>query len=517
MSDNDALRALLTSEPGRATELLARLKPYVVVPHPGQVPVVESKARFKVLNCGRRWGKTKIGVKSMLDVAKTKDNSLVWWVAPTYRVVKRGYRETLKQLPKDYLTHEPPPDSNFDSGRPVVLRLKNGANIEFYSAERPAGMLGEGVDFVVQDEAASTPSMVWEQIIRPTLADKLGGAMLISTPRGRNWFYKRWLNGQDPDDPDWESWTRPSYTNPYLKATEIEALRRELPSLLFSQEVEAKFLAAGSSVFRFGDHAMQLDQVLENNLVEGVAPEGQVFLGVDLAKTTDYTVFYGARDLDGRNVYYERLNMVSWPEQKRRLARAVRTIRKAGAENVTLVMDSTGVGDPIQEDMEELGYDVIPINFTGTKNKMVVLLAKDLEENKSFILDERVEEFEAYAMDMTPSGRITYGAPEGEHDDVVSAKMLQHFALINEGAPNIVRLEEADPPRPSDFPGDGGIDSTQMDDEDLGSDWDDLVDNEGDGGLYFDDEEAWIEDQVSAPARPPTPEELLNREEVWAQ
>lgn len=510
----EGLEALLVSDPQRAIALMERLEKYVITPHPGQVPVVESNARFKVLNCGRRWGKTKIGSKLLIDNARTHDGGLVWWVAPTYRVVKRGYKEVLRQLPRDFLTHDPPPDTNFDAGRPVVLKLKNGCNIEFYSAERPQGMLGEGVDFVVQDEAASTPPMVWEQIIRPTLADKVGGGVLISTPRARNWFYKRWLAGQDPENPEWESWTFPSWTNPYLPATEIEAMRGELPALIFAQEVEAKFLAAGSSVFAWEDRSIQYDTLLDNQMVEDCPPTGSVFLGVDLAKTTDFTVLYGARE-DGRNVFFDRFNSVSWAEQKRRIARAVKQLRNAGAETVTLVMDSTGLGDPIQEDMEELGYDVIPVNFTNMKNKMVVRLAKDLEDGRALILDQgHVEEFENYAMEMTEKGRITYGAPSGEHDDVVSAKMLSHHGLVTEGAPDFnVITGHSEPPQPqtdSDNP-----DNEEFEDDP--NDWSDLLDDDGEGFFASLHEEPPERTRAAGVAVPPTPEELLASGDVWSR
>ncbi len=506
MSDS-AFEALLASDPVKAKALLERLSPYVVKPHPGQVPVVESSARFKVLNCGRRWGKTKIGAKLLIDNAKTHPNGLVWWVAPTYRVVKRGYKEVLRQLPRDFLTHDPPPDTNFDAGRPVVLKLKNGCNIEFYSAERPAGMLGEGVDFVVQDEAASTPPMVWEQIIRPTLADKEGGGVLISTPRARNWFYKRWLAGQDTENDSWASWTFPSWTNPYLPASEIKAMKDELPALVFAQEVEAKFIAAGSSVFRWDERSIQADVLLDNHFYEDTPPKGHVFMGVDLAETTDYTVFWGTREHDSRNCYFERLNTVSWPEQKRRLKRAVRSQYKAGATAVTLIMDSTGVGDPIVEDMEEAGYDVIPINFTTWKNKMVTLFGKDLEEGRAYVHeDAQLVEFENYAMKMTAAGRITYGAPEGEHDDAVSAKILSHWGLVNEGAPNVTSISEMDD--------DPAPESAPRSVEDEGEEWDDLLDEDFDYSGF--DREGWPElEAAKAIARPRTPEEIFNDPAAW--
>src|ERR1044072_394889 len=104
-------------------------------PHSGQQQVIGSDARFRVMNCGRRWGKTKLAAHILTKKAR-KPKQMLWWVAPTYKVVKRGYAEVLTQLPDGVLAHDPPPDSHFDAGRSVILRFKNGTKMEFYSAER---------------------------------------------------------------------------------------------------------------------------------------------------------------------------------------------------------------------------------------------------------------------------------------------------------------------------------------------------------------------------------------------
>src|SRR5688572_22973458 len=127
------LLELADADPREAMKLLEKLESIVVRPHAGQQQVLNSSARFKVLNCGRRWGKTKIGAHVLLNKAR-KPNQMLWWVAPTYKVVKRGYKEILRQLPPDVLASPAPPDTNFDAGRSVILKFKNGTNIEFYSA-----------------------------------------------------------------------------------------------------------------------------------------------------------------------------------------------------------------------------------------------------------------------------------------------------------------------------------------------------------------------------------------------
>lgn len=99
------------------------------------------------------------------------------------------------------------------------------------------------------------------------------------------------------------------------------------------------------------------------------------------------------------------------------------------------------------DELEELGFDVIGKNFTTWKDKMVRLLAKDIEDGKAFLYDDGktgIEEFEQYELNITPGGRITYSAPSGDHDDIVSAKMLQHWGLVNEGVPDAVMISGVD-------------------------------------------------------------------------
>lgn len=495
------LLALKESNPQEFYRLMKAVNSKTITPHAGQQVVLDSDARFRVMNCGRRWGKTVLAARIFVGHAR-KPGQMLWWVAPTYRVVKRGYAEVLKQLPDGVLAHSPPPDTNFDAGRPVVLRFKNGTKMEFYSAERPEGMLGAAVDYCIMDEAAIMPSRIWNQIVSPTLIDHMGGALMISTPRGRNWFYDVWLKGQDPDQPDYASWTFTTQDNPTLPEGEADRMAADMPRMEADQEIYAKWLAAGSSVFWFDSSAVEKIPVLESGLVQGRTQiAGPVFLGVDLARTNDFTVLYGTLERDRRNVFFERWNGVQWAEQRRRIKRAVRTLMRAGAEHVTLMVDEGNAGSVIVEDLEEAGFDVVGVNFTTQKGPMVRLLANDLERGRAFILDQGLTEFENYVTNVTPSGRIQYSAPEGQHDDVVSAKMLSHWGCVNEGMGNvqIMTVDGAD-----DQSADTEIDPWDEDD-----DWSDLVDEPLAPG------EEYEEIGYANPYRTPTPEELLNRPDLW--
>jgi hypothetical protein len=312
-----------------------------------------------------------------------------------------------------------------------VLNFPGGTRFEFYSGENPDAMAGEGVDFVIVDEAALQREIVWTQTIRPTLMDREGGAMLISTPRGQNWFYNLYNRGQDPEYKDWASWQFTTANNPYISEDEVKEMEKTLPSIMYEQEVLAQFVSDAGSVFRIKP---------ETIVPELVSPEGcHVYLGIDLAKHRDFTVFTASRDGDRMPVYHDRFNAVSWPMQKDRIVTAVQTLEDMGASGVTIIMDSTGIGDVIFDDLEEDGLDIVPVKFTNDwKGRAVNLLSADIERGRAFIIDEQRHEFQTYAYTLSEqTGRFKYSAPDSGHDDEVSAKLLEHWGQIHHGSPDI--------------------------------------------------------------------------------
>jgi hypothetical protein len=236
-------------------------------------------------------------------------------------------------------------------------------------------------------------------------------------------------------------------------------------------------------------------------------------LGIDLARTNDYTVLYGARERDRRNVYFERWNGVAWAEQRRRIRRAVARLMKTGAEHVVLIVDEGNAGSVIVEDLEEAGFDVVGVNFTTHKANMVRLLANDLERGMAFVLDEMLTEFEDYEMNSTPAGRITYSAPDGRHDDVVSAKMLQHHGIVNEGVPGLTILNEETLAAPRSSGRDAEDEWWDSDDDD--AEYDDLIDPDESPELSDSEAADAVGLAYRDPFTPPSPEELMLRPDLW--
>jgi hypothetical protein len=490
----DRLIALAQADPQAFQQLVQKVMGKMLVPHSeGQKEVLTAEERFLVLCAGRRWGKSQIGAAKALRTAR-KPRQIIWWIAPTYKVVKRGYEAVVKQCPDELLQKPAPPSSGFDAGRAIRLYFKNGSIMEFYSAERPEGMLGGSCDFMILDEAATMPEHVWTQIVRATLADRKGKALFISTPRGKNWFYRMWMNGQDPQQPEYRSWRFPSRTNPTIDPAEFDGMEAELPLAVYEQEILAEFISNAASVFRFPkgrdpDTGEESNDFRSPVIVELQPPQGHVILGIDLAKHNDFSVLFGVRASDRQPCWHDRFNQVSWPKQRALINEAVDEILRT-ADGVTLVVDSTGVGDVIYDDLAEAGYDVVGIKFSPQwKTSAVQLLSADLERGHAFIIEDMLPEFESYSYSISDSGRWKYEAATG-HDDEVSAALLAHWGVVHSGVPNIQTLH-------------GGGDS--------------IVGESSGGFLVWEDEVDIIDDGVARTrtVAVPTIADLMNNPNAW--
>jgi len=251
--------------------------------HEGHLEVLVDPARFKVLACGRRWGKTLLTSLVALAVLM-QVNRRVWIVAPDYTLAEKVFRELYNILVTQLQIIRPGKPNGgrarFQKGD-YYLQTPWGSVLEAKSMERPDSLAGEANDLVIVDEAGLQVNLdeIWSQMLRPTLMDKEGSAIFISTPRGKNGFYKLFLNGQvgnkqrsgaikiekdkskgvDNDMTEWSSFQKSSYTNPMLAATpekseeEINKAYREAvlagKVLKFKQEYLADFEAVSDSCF----------------------------------------------------------------------------------------------------------------------------------------------------------------------------------------------------------------------------------------------------------------------------
>ena len=200
--------------------------------HSGQQAIHDHPARFRVIAAGRRYGKTTLAVWECIEVAA--QGGVAWWVAPTYRDAGIGWRMLM------FFASQIPDTEVNKSDRRIMF--PGGGWVEARSTHLEGSLRGEGLDFVVLDEAAQMPQQAWTQEIRPALGDREGRAMFISTPLGlNNWFHSLFEKA-DGADSDWHAWQLPSWTSPIVSDAEIEALRKDLATWEFDQEIGAQFI-----------------------------------------------------------------------------------------------------------------------------------------------------------------------------------------------------------------------------------------------------------------------------------
>lgn len=264
--------------------------------HEKQLEVFNSPARFKVCAAGRRFGKTRLAAWILLIAALQSESKNVFYVAPTFQQAKDIVWDILKDLGHEVITaaHE-------NTG---VLTLVNGRKIFLKGSDRPDTMRGMGLAYVVVDEYADMKSFVWEQILRPALADVKGGALFIGTPKGRNHFWEMYNEVMEKQTPDWAAFHFTSFDNPFLDKAEIEAARSTMSSFAFRQEFLSSFEAAGSEIFK--------EEWIKYE--EKEPKEGAFYIAVDLAGFEDVTKTVGARHrrLDETSIAIVKANTDGW-------------------------------------------------------------------------------------------------------------------------------------------------------------------------------------------------------------
>lgn len=391
-------------------------------PHPGQLEIHRSRASRRILACGVRWGKTKCAAMEGLAAAlEPADRIIGWVVAPTYDLADRVFRE-IQVAALEKLRHRV--IAMKESERRLILHNVAGgiSEIRAKSADNPVSLLGEGLDFVIIDEAARLKREIWEGHLTQRLVDKNGWALLLSTPRGKGYFYDLYRRGQSRD-PAYASWNQPSWNNPFLDREVIEAERARLPERVFAQEYAAQFIEGSGAVFRnVRDCATGSFQEPKRGV--------RYCAGLDLAKTEDYTVLVIASE-HREIVFVDRFHRLDWQLQMTRI-RA--TLERYQAE-ITLV-DSTGAGEPIFEALRVAGCPgIFPYAFTAASKAALINNLSLLLEGKHIVLPspsvwpEGVDELEAFQYSITDHGNVRTSAPSGQHDDCVVALALAAWLI----------------------------------------------------------------------------------------
>lgn len=377
--------------------------------HEKQRLVRAQAKRFNALNCGRRWGKTTLGIDILAD--DLLKGFPCAWFSPTYKMLSDVWREVVEVFQ---------PATKTKSEQEHRIELITGGVLDMWSLDSPDSSRGRRYHLVIVDEAAMVRDLwgAWNAVIRPTLIDLTGNAWFFSTPKGRNGFYQIYNMGRDPHAPDWKSWTFSSYDNPHIPASELDAMREGESEQHFRQEILAEFVEDSGQVFR---------NIAANLLAPASTPEAHaehtIVAGVDWGKQQDFTaISVGCVDCM-REVARDRFNQIDWEFQRGRL----KVLFDAWHIHAILV-EQNSIGDPQLEALGRDGYPVMGFQTTPTsKAPLIENLALALERTEWQFQPDAVwtGELEAYERKVSAiTGRSQYNAPEGMHDDTVIARAL---------------------------------------------------------------------------------------------
>lgn len=204
-----------------------------------QIPILASPARYKLPACGRRFGKTSLCLSACLRghgpyrgaLPGAVDKAKIGWFAPTFTILAEIWDDLKRATTHAWIDKS-------ESEHKIIL--PGGGSVQCRSLDNPDNARGPGYDGIVIDEAAFVKEEAWTTVLRPTLADRGGWAILPSTPNGKNWYWR--LFEAASTRPDWEAWQLPTSANPLIPPEELEQAQLDMGPRAFSQEHEAQFM-----------------------------------------------------------------------------------------------------------------------------------------------------------------------------------------------------------------------------------------------------------------------------------
>jgi hypothetical protein len=422
-------------------------------PHDGQREALSQikacRSQFITLSCGRGWGKTTfVAGDLVLPFMLANPGCQVMWVAPVLSTARTPIDEFfVPNLPK------------FDEhGRKVweyfwqknELHLYVGdkvSKIFFKSADAPDSIVSKGYHLIVVDEAALIKREVFEQQIIGCARKGNPLVVLISTPRGKNWFWEYWQRGLNPLAPLFASIHQPYFKRPDYPNFLVEMMK-VLPADVVRQEYFAEFVDSGGLVFKGLTEVLFGSAVNFNTPIQyWVDPESVIdgmdsyILGWDLAKQQDYNVFMVMNCRTRKVVEYHRENQTDY---KILVAKAKELSEKYN--NCPIIYDHTGVGSGVSDFLSD-SLETIPYQFTNeSKNELINTLILSIGNKEVGIpnINTIRSELESFEFIFTRTGKLSYNAPAGQHDDTVIALALCNlYAREHFGSDVIQQIEDS--------------------------------------------------------------------------
>lgn len=259
--------------------------------HQAQAIIAKDLHRFRILVCGRKFGKTTLSSEEIKGFAIAKDNQRIMYMAPSLKEARRLMWKRLRDEFGNCIVKDNETRLELD-----VRTIKGGtSNIVLGSWEIVDSYRGDEFDFIVCDEVQDYKNFWegWLEALRPTLTPRMGQALFMGTPKGFNHFYDLY----NLKDPSYVSYKFTTYDNPHIPREEIEEARRNSTEDKFAQEYLADFRKTEGLVYKEFNR--------EQHLFDDFTPKGQIneiLVGVDFGFTNPAAVIRIEKDFD--NTYW---------------------------------------------------------------------------------------------------------------------------------------------------------------------------------------------------------------------
>jgi len=363
--------------------------------------IINEGYKYYILNIGRQFGKTMLGINQMLYWAINHKGCNIAWVTPIYKQSKKVFDE-MENVTKS--------SGLFEYNRSDLTISGFNSQIQFFSGERPDNIRGNTFDYLIVDEMAFTRPELWSEVLSATVLVKGKKVIFISTPKGKNHFYQ--LSLQPNYDNRYKYFHYSSYDNPMIDAEDLEERKRSLPKHIFEQEYLAKFIDNASGLFKNVDSC----------IIESAERTQKLFGGLDIGRADDYTVLT-ILNKNYQMVYVQRWRQQEWSKIIDEVAAKIREY------NAEIFVEVNNQGDVFYEMLQNKVYNNVQpyVTTTATKPIMIEDLAVHFENKDIGILNENwlVDELNAFTYIYNEkTRRVQYGAPQGVHDDGVMSLAL---------------------------------------------------------------------------------------------
>lgn len=359
--------------------------------------------KYYVLNIGRQFGKSLLAMNQCYYWALNNKGVQIAWVSPIYRQAKKVFDEMVRAFYGTNLIEK--------NSSELIIKVKTGATIQFFSAERYDNLRGFTFDYLVCDEFAFISEQAWTEVLRATVLVKGKKVLLISTPKGKNHFYN--IFNLEEVDPKYKSFKMTSYDG-LAEHSEIDGAKLTLPENVFRQEYLAEFLDGGTGVF------------VDVKVNDKPRITNKYYAGIDLGRADDYTVLSIINEF-GEMIHCERLRHDTWQNIIDKLLKTLK------AFNCKTYVEVNSIGDAIFEQLKAKYSNVEPF-YTTSKSKPDIIEALQVaNQNSEFTIlpiDWLQKEFEIFTYEYSHKTRsVKYSAPKGFHDDSVMATCIAYKAL----------------------------------------------------------------------------------------